>query len=110
VFRVGVQHRLWFCLDHLNRVKMAAFQFYLQSGKQKSRVGGGWQSCCFGQKFPGEKGSVRMCVVIIQQPVPLLPKFRTKTSHIFTQSPWNVTAVSGIDCLLFTVNIPLDAK
>jgi hypothetical protein len=31
----GVQQRLRFCLDHLNYVKMAAFQFYLQSGKQR---------------------------------------------------------------------------
>jgi hypothetical protein len=30
-----------FYLDHLNCVKMAAFQFYLQSGKQKSMAGGG---------------------------------------------------------------------
>jgi hypothetical protein len=40
VFCEGVQHRLRFCLEHLNCVKMAAFQFYFQSGKQKSRVGG----------------------------------------------------------------------
>jgi hypothetical protein len=41
-------------------VKMAAFQFYLQSEKQKSRrgptrasrVGGGQQSCCFWSKIP----------------------------------------------------------
>jgi hypothetical protein len=30
-----------FCLDRLNLVKRAAFQLYLQSGKQKSRIGGG---------------------------------------------------------------------
>jgi hypothetical protein len=36
-------------------VKMVAFQFYLQSGKQKIRVGVGRQSSCFGQKFPDEK-------------------------------------------------------
>jgi hypothetical protein len=29
----------------------------------------------FGQKFPGEKGSVKQCVVVMQQPVLLLPKF-----------------------------------
>jgi hypothetical protein len=40
MFCEGVQHRLRFCLDHLNCVEMAAFQFHLQSGKQKSRVGG----------------------------------------------------------------------
>jgi hypothetical protein len=56
VFCDGVQHRLQFCPDHTNRVKMATFQLYLQSGKQRkvaggpsqaSRVGGGRQSCCF---------------------------------------------------------------
>jgi hypothetical protein len=35
VFCEGVQHRLRLCLDHLNCVKMAAFQFHLQSGKQR---------------------------------------------------------------------------
>jgi hypothetical protein len=32
LFCEAVQHRLQFCLDHLNCVKMTAFQFYLQSG------------------------------------------------------------------------------
>jgi hypothetical protein len=31
----AVQHRLRFCLDRLNCVKMTAFQFYLQSKKQR---------------------------------------------------------------------------
>jgi hypothetical protein len=35
VFREGIRHRLRFCLDHLNCVKMAAFQFCLQSEKQR---------------------------------------------------------------------------
>jgi hypothetical protein len=35
VFSEGVQHRLRFCLDHFNCVKMAAFHFYLQSVKQR---------------------------------------------------------------------------
>jgi hypothetical protein len=35
VFSEGVQDRLRFYLDHLNFVKMAAFQVYLQSGKQR---------------------------------------------------------------------------
>jgi hypothetical protein len=56
VFCEGVQHRVRFCLDRLNYIKTAAFQFYLQSGKQESRrgpsqasrVGGGRQPCCFG--------------------------------------------------------------
>jgi hypothetical protein len=48
----------------------------------KSRVGGGQQSCWFCQKFPDEKGSVRRCVVVMQQPVLLSPKFASKSSHI----------------------------
>jgi hypothetical protein len=63
----GVQHRLRFCLDHIICVKMAAFQFYLQSGKQRKV---GWVGddihVVFGQKFTGEKGSVRWCVTVIQ--------------------------------------------
>jgi hypothetical protein len=39
------------------------------------------------QMPPGEKGSVRGCVVAMQQPVLLSPKFGKKSSHIFTQSP-----------------------
>jgi hypothetical protein len=39
VFCKGV-HRLRFCHDHLRCVIMAAFQFYLQSGKQESKVDG----------------------------------------------------------------------
>jgi hypothetical protein len=39
VFCEGVQHRLRFCLDHLNCLKRAAFQFCLQSRKQKEKQG-----------------------------------------------------------------------
>jgi hypothetical protein len=35
------------------------------------------------KEFPGEKGSVRRCVVVTQQPVVLSPKFVAKSSHIF---------------------------
>jgi hypothetical protein len=42
---------------------------------------------------------VRMRVVVTQQPVLLPPKFRVKSSHIFTQSQQNVTVVCGIGCL-----------
>jgi hypothetical protein len=50
---VCVQNCMWICLVHLTCVKMAAFLFYLQSGpSQASRVGGGWQSCCFWSKIP----------------------------------------------------------
>jgi hypothetical protein len=55
-FYQGVQHRLRFCLDHLNCVKMMAPQFYLQSEKQRKV---GWardeSHVVFGQKFRDEK-------------------------------------------------------
>jgi hypothetical protein len=35
VFCESVVHRLRFCLDHLYFVKMSAYQFYLQSRKQR---------------------------------------------------------------------------
>jgi hypothetical protein len=84
-----VQHRLRFWLDHLICVKMSTFQFYVQSGKQ-GKIGcvGGVHSCCIlVKKFPGEKGSVMRCFVVMLQPVRLSPKFGAKSSHIFTQSP-----------------------
>jgi hypothetical protein len=67
---------------------MATFQFYLQSGKQR-KVGwvGDDSRVVFGQKFPGEKGSVIQCIVMMQQSVPLLPEFSAKSSHIFMQLP-----------------------
>jgi hypothetical protein len=64
-FCEGVQHRLRFCLSHLNCVKMASFKFYLQSGKQ---INVGWVGddghVVLGQKLPGENGRVRRCVVV----------------------------------------------
>jgi hypothetical protein len=39
----------------------------------------------FGQKFPGEKGTLRWCVVM-QQPALLSPKIGVKPLQIFTQS------------------------
>jgi hypothetical protein len=68
----------------------------------------------FGWKIPGEKWSKRQCIVVMQQPVLLSPKFGAKSLHIFTQSPWNISVVWGIDCLgcqdKFFVNNPLDVK
>jgi hypothetical protein len=54
---------------------------------QKSSVAGDESHVFFGKKFPGEKGSVGRCVVVMQQPVLLSSKFGAKSSHIFTQSP-----------------------
>jgi hypothetical protein len=46
VFCECVQHNMRFCLDHLNCVKMAAFQILSSIEEaEKSRVGGGRQSC-----------------------------------------------------------------
>jgi hypothetical protein len=87
VFREGVQHRLRICLDHLNYVIMEAFQFYFRTGKQRKV---GWEEdshVIFGQKFPGKKGNVRHCIVVMQQPVLLSPKLGERSFHLFTQSP-----------------------
>jgi hypothetical protein len=46
---------------------------------EKSRVGGDDSLDVFGQKFPGEKERVRQCIVVLQQPVHLSPKFGTKS-------------------------------
>jgi hypothetical protein len=50
-------------------------------------VGGDEGHVVFGKKFLGENGSVRRCVVAIQQPVLSSPNFGEKSSHIFMQSP-----------------------
>jgi hypothetical protein len=55
VFGEGVQHRLHFYLDHLSCVKIAAFQFYLQSRKKKSKMVGRRLSCCFRSKIRWRK-------------------------------------------------------
>jgi hypothetical protein len=66
---------------------MAALQFYPQSRKKRKVGWVGEDSCVvFGQKFPGEKGSVRRFIVVMQQQVILSPKFGAKSWHIFTQS------------------------
>jgi hypothetical protein len=79
--------RVRFCLDHLNCVKMAAFQFCLQLTKQRKS---GWvrttHMLCFLRNVYGEKGSVRWCVVVMKKPVLLSPKFGAKSLHILTQS------------------------
>jgi hypothetical protein len=68
----------------------------------------------FDQQFPGEKESVRRCVVMMQRPALLSPKFGSNSSHIFTQSPQNIIVVCGIDGLTsqgeFFVNNLLDVK
>jgi hypothetical protein len=110
------------CLDQLNCVKMAAFHIYVHSEKQKSlkgpsqesRLGGDGSHIVSGKKFPVGKGSERRCIVVMQQPVLLSPKFGSKSFHILMQSPLNVRVVSGIDCLVcqheFYVSNPPNSK
>jgi hypothetical protein len=58
MFCEGILHRLRFGLDHLICVKMASFQFHIQSGKQrKVRWVGNDSHVVFGNKFRGEGGS-----------------------------------------------------
>jgi hypothetical protein len=100
MFCEGVQHYQRFCLSHLSCVKMAAFHFYLQSGKQR-KVGwvGNDSLVVFGKRSMVGKGYVRRYVFIMQQPVPLSPKCGPKSPHTLTQSPKNMTVVCRIDCL-----------
>jgi hypothetical protein len=62
-------------------------------------MGGEDSHVVFSKKFSVVEGSVRLPVVVMQQPVLLSPKFGTKSSHIFIHSSKIVTAVCGIDCL-----------
>jgi hypothetical protein len=66
------------------------------------------------KKFSAERGSVRRCIAMIQQPVLLSPKFGAKSSHSLTQSSLDVTVICGLEYFscqdkLF-VNNPLDMK
>jgi hypothetical protein len=53
---------------------------------EKGRVGGEDSHVPFWQKFPGKRRNLRRCVVVMQQPALLSPKFGAKFSHIFMQS------------------------
>jgi hypothetical protein len=58
---------------------------------------------------------VRLCVVVMQQQVLLSPKFGSKCSHIFTQSPYSITVMCGMSVRPacqdeFFENNPLDVK
>jgi hypothetical protein len=81
---------------------MTAFQFYLQLRNQRKA---GWMGddsyVVFGKKkSPGEKGSVRWCVVMMQKPVILLPKSGAKSSHFSrTSHKTSQQYAGGIDCL-----------
>jgi hypothetical protein len=79
--------------------KWRHFSYHLQSWKLGEVGWVGTTVIMFWvKKFPCENGSVRRCVVVMQQPVLLSPKFGAKSSHIFhavvvkcqsTRSMWN---------------------
>jgi hypothetical protein len=77
-------------------------------------MAGGRLSCFLWSKFSGEKGSVGLCIVVMQHPVLLSPKFGVNFSYIFTQSSQNVTVICRIDCMAyeneFFVSNPFDIK
>jgi hypothetical protein len=77
---------------------MAAFQSYLQSGKQR-KVGwvGDESHVVFGKKFPGEK---RKCETVFCHDATVssfVAKVQAKSLHILMQLPYNVTVVCGFD-------------
>jgi hypothetical protein len=80
--------------------KWLPFTFTFNWGNRKV----GWMEddshVVFGQKFPGEKGSVRLCISMMQQSVVLSPEFWDRVfSHIFTHSHRKMSVVCRIDCL-----------
>ena len=62
----------------------------------------------------GEDERVRRGVVMVKQPRLFSPKFGTKSSHVFTQSPQNFAAEPGIHISAcwdnFFLHNPLDVK
>jgi hypothetical protein len=72
------------CLYHLGCGQMATFQFYLEVGKQR-KVGqvGDNSHVVSGQKSTCGKGSVRWCIIMMQEPVLLSG---AESSHIIMQS------------------------
>ena len=61
-----------------------------------------------------EDGSVSWGIVMVKQPGLFSPKFGAKSSHLFTQSPQNVTVEPRVHSLAcwdkFFVHNPLDVK
>jgi hypothetical protein len=90
VFCEDVQCHLQFCLSYLSCVKATVSSIMeteksLRGPSQASRVVGNDSHVVFGNKFPGEKESVKWCVVVMQQVVVSLSKFRAKSLHVFMQ-------------------------
>jgi hypothetical protein len=94
--------------------KWQPFSFIFNWGNRKIVWVGDDSYVVFSQKFPGEKRSAKQCAVMIEQPVLLSPKFGGKFFNVFTQLPYNVTVVCGIDPLachdVFFVNNTIDVK
>jgi hypothetical protein len=67
---------------------MAAFQVCLQSEKKRNiRWVGATVMLFLVKKFPGEKGSMKWRVIMMQQPDIVMPKFEVKYSHTFMHLP-----------------------
>jgi hypothetical protein len=70
VFCAGVQHHLQSCLYHLNCIKKAGNRAKAQGTKSDEQDMWGTTFMLFlVKKFPCEKGSVRWCTVVMQEPV-----------------------------------------
>jgi hypothetical protein len=61
----------------------------------------GYDSHNVGKKSLGGKGTMRKCLVLLQQSVSLALRLERKSSHIFTQSPYKVKTVGGSDSLAY---------
>jgi hypothetical protein len=91
LFFEDVQHRLRFCPDHLDYVKMAAFSI----GEREQVVWvGNDDYFVFGKNSPGGIGSVRRCIVTMQQPVLSSPKVRGEV-----YSHFHAVAVKRHNCM-----------
>jgi hypothetical protein len=65
-------------------------------------------------KLCGFQGHVGRCVFTMKEPVVVAPKFRTFSSHIFSQASQNITVKLRVDHSVrrnkFTMNNPLHIK
>jgi hypothetical protein len=85
MFPEAVQHRLGFCLDHVSCQNGVLSVLSSIGETEKSRVGGDDSHVVFGHKFPGEKGSVRLCCHDATASS-FVTKVCGESSHIFMQS------------------------
>jgi hypothetical protein len=65
-------------------------------------------------KLCGFQGCVGGCVVMMKELVVFVPKFRSFSSHVFSEVSQNVTVRIGVDCSVrrnkFMVNSPLHVE